>query len=62
MSVENAERLLRLMARDAKLRRKIDEAGQTGFEAVAAQAGASCTSYDVVRAIVRSQQDERAGS
>lgn len=55
MSVENAERLLRFMAKDEALRRKVDAAGQAGFEAVATQAGASCTAYDVVRAVVRNQ-------
>ena len=53
MSIENADRLLRFMDRDSRLREKVRTAGVDGFEDVAAQAGASCTAYDVVCAIAR---------
>ena len=53
MSIENAERLLRFVEKDEALRNKVYEAGPERFEAVATEAGASCTAYDVVRAVLR---------
>ncbi|MCC5872094.1 MAG: Nif11-like leader peptide family natural product precursor [Gammaproteobacteria bacterium] len=53
MSIENAERLLRFIEQDEALRSKVNEAGPENFEAVATAAGASCTAYDVVRAVLR---------
>jgi predicted ribosomally synthesized peptide with nif11-like leader len=52
MSVENAERLIRFMKADPDLQRKVKMAGPDRFEAVTAEAGASCTAYDVVCAVV----------
>lgn len=56
MSIENAERLLRLAEKDEALRLKICEAGPDRFEAVATEANASCTAYDVVRATLRNPE------
>lgn len=53
MSIENAERLLRFIEQDESLRSRVNEAGAENFEAVATAAGASCTAYDVVRAVLR---------
>ncbi|MBH80860.1 MAG: hypothetical protein CMQ49_10175 [Gammaproteobacteria bacterium] len=53
MSVENAERFVRFLAADASLREKVNAAGWEGFQDVSAAAGASCTSFEVVAALVR---------
>ncbi len=58
MSIENAERLLRFIEKDDALRSKVNEAGAENFQAVATAAGASCSAYDVVRAILR-KPDEK---
>lgn len=57
MSIENAERLLRFIEKDEGLRSKVNEAGAENFEAVATAAGASCTAYDVVRAVLRKPEE-----
>lgn len=54
MSIENAERLIRFVQADKKLREKVATAGAENFEEVTAIAGASCTAYDVVCAMIRS--------
>lgn len=53
MSIENAERLLRFMEKDDDLRKRVYAAGPENFQTVAKEAGASCTAYDVVRAVIR---------
>ena len=53
MSVENAERLIRFMKDDPELKEKVRTAGPEKFTAVSNAAGASCTSYDFVCAIIR---------
>ncbi|MEN3951195.1 Nif11-like leader peptide family natural product precursor [Iodidimonas sp. SYSU 1G8] len=52
MSVENAERFIRFMKDDESLQQKIKAAGPEQFEQVSAEAGASCTAYDFVCAVV----------
>lgn len=52
MSVENAERFIRFMKADESLQQKIKAAGPEQFEQVSAEAGASCTAYDFVCAVV----------
>lgn len=58
MSIENAERLLRFVEKDEALRTKVCEAGPDSFEAVATEAGASCSAYDVVRAVLRKPEEK----
>lgn len=58
MSIENAERLLRFVEKDEALRTKVYEAGPDSFEAVATEAGASCSAYDVVRAVLRKPEEK----
>ena len=53
MSIENAERFLRRLEGNAALQEKVRTAGPTGVEAVTAQAGASCTAYELACAVVR---------
>jgi hypothetical protein len=53
VSIENAERFLRRLEGDAALQEKVRTAGPSGFEAVTAQAGASCTAYELACAVVR---------
>ena len=53
MSIENGERLIRLMKDDATLAERVAGAGPEDFEDVTAEAGASATPYDVIRALVR---------
>jgi len=56
MSVENGERFLRLLEADPDLRRKVRESGEAGFLDHSASAGASCTSYEVVSAMIRGME------
>ncbi len=53
MSVENAERLIRFMKEDAELKEKIRTCGADSFTPVSNEAGASCNTYDFVRAVIR---------
>jgi hypothetical protein len=53
MSVENAERFVRFLRNDAELRSKVTAAGWEDFQDVSAAAGASCTSFEVVAALIR---------
>jgi predicted ribosomally synthesized peptide with nif11-like leader len=52
MSVENAERFIRFMKEDPALQQKVKMAGPEKFEDVTAEAGASCSAFDVVCAVV----------
>ena len=54
MSVENGERFIRLLESDPELRRKVSESGVSAFLDHSASAGASCTPYEVVSAMIRS--------
>lgn len=58
MSIENGERMLRFMEKDAKLRKQVSEAGAEKFQEVTAEAGASCTAYEVVRAMIRRKDSQ----
>lgn len=53
MSIENGERFMRALKSDESLRKKVRAAGSDGFPAVSAEAGASCSAYDVVAALLR---------
>lgn len=53
MSIENGERLIRMMKADPELAQRVAGAGADRFEEVSAEAGASATAYDVVAALVR---------
>jgi hypothetical protein len=53
MSIENGERLIRLIKADPALAERVAQAGPDDFEQVTAEAGASATPYDVIRALVR---------
>ena len=53
MSIENGERFIRALESDAKLRDSVRAAGAEGFLEVSAAAGASCSAYDVVAALLR---------
>lgn len=54
MSVQNAERLIRFMQQDEKLKTRVREAGSAEkFEAISGEAGASCSAYDFVVAVVK---------
>ncbi len=61
MSVENAERFVRFLKQDEKLRAKVTEAGWENFQAVSAQAGASCTTFEVVAALIREIDGDQYG-
>jgi len=52
MSVENAERFIRFMKEDPSLAQKAKSAGPENFEQVSAEAGASCTAFDFVCAVI----------
>jgi hypothetical protein len=56
MSVENGERFIRLLETDADLRRKVSESGVSAFLDHSASAGASCTPYEVVSAMIRGME------
>ena len=53
MSIENGERLIRLIKADPELAARVAAAGDDDFEEVTAEAGASATPYDVIAALVR---------
>ena len=53
MSVENGERFIRMLKDNADLRKKVRAAGDTGFIELSTAAGASCTTFEVVSAMVR---------
>ena len=53
MSIENGERFMRALESDESLRKKVKVAGPDGFLSVSAEAGASCSAYDVVAALLR---------
>ena len=53
MSVQNADRLIRFMKDDKDLQKKVLQSGPENFEAVTAEAGASCTAYDLVCAVAK---------
>ena len=53
MSVENAERFVRYLRDNAELRSKVNTAGWESFQDVSAGAGASCTTFEVVAALIR---------
>ncbi|MDE0061449.1 MAG: Nif11-like leader peptide family natural product precursor [Gammaproteobacteria bacterium] len=53
MSIENGERFMRALKSDESLRKKVRAAGSDGFLVVSAEAGASCSAYDVVAALLR---------
>ncbi len=53
MSIENGERFIRVLRSDQSLRDRVREAGGDGFNEVSAAAGASCSAYDVVVALLR---------
>lgn len=53
MSVENGERFIRLLKSDPELREKVRQEGWEHFLDVSAAAGASCTTFEVVAALIR---------
>lgn len=53
MSVENGERFVRLLQDDTQLREAVRTQGAEKFEEIAAAAGASCTTFEVVVALLR---------
>ncbi len=58
MSIENGERMIRMLKENETLRSAIKERGQTEFETVSAEAGASATAFDVVAAFIRSIEND----
>lgn len=58
MSVENGERFIRLLKSDPKLRTRVKEVGWENFLEVSAKAGASCTTYEVVAALIREIEND----
>ena len=57
MSIENGERFIRALKSDQALRDKVRDAGSSeGFLEVSAGAGASCSAYDVVAALLRQME------
>jgi len=58
MSIENGERFIRFLKSDPKLREKVNEEGWERFQDVSAQAGASCTTYEVVAALIREIEND----
>ena len=61
MSVENAERFVRFLREDANLRAKVNAAGWENFQDVSAEAGASCTTFEVVAALIRDIESNNYG-
>lgn len=53
MSIENGERFIRKLESDPELREKVRAEGREDFEKVSAEAGASCSAYDAVAALVK---------
>ncbi len=58
MSVQNGERLIRFLRSDSRLREKVKDAGWEKFQDVTAEAGASCTTYEVVAALIREIEND----
>jgi hypothetical protein len=58
MSIENGERFIRLMKSDPELRERVKGEGWKRFGEVSAKAGASCTTYEVVAALIREIEAE----
>ncbi len=56
MSIENGERFIRALKSDQALRDKVRDVGSEGFLEVSAGAGASCSAYDVVAALLRQME------
>jgi hypothetical protein len=56
MSVENGERFIRLLRQDESLREKVRTGGENDFLAVSEAAEASCTTYEVVAALLREME------
>ena len=56
MSIENGERFIRALKSDQALRDKVRDVGGEGFLEVSAGAGASCSAYDVVVALLRQME------
>jgi hypothetical protein len=61
VSIENAERFLRRLEGNAELQERVRRAGPDGLEAVTAEAGASCTAYELVCAVTRGMAGARGG-
>ena len=53
MSVENGERFIRLLKSNPQLREQVRDEGWEQFQEVSAKAGASCTTFEVVAAMIR---------
>lgn len=53
MSIENGQRLLRLLSDNAALRDQVKQQGDAAFEAISASVGASATAWEVVVAAIR---------
>ncbi|MDH3643279.1 MAG: hypothetical protein OES38_14350 [Gammaproteobacteria bacterium] len=58
MSIENGERFIRFLKSDPKLREQVKEEGWERFQDVSAEAGASCTTYEVVAALIREIEND----
>lgn len=58
MSIQNAERMLRLMTSDADLRARVCAAGPDNFEAVTREVGASCTGYEIAYAVSKLMESD----
>ncbi len=56
MSIENGERFIRALKSDDSLRDRVRAAGPDGFPRISAEAGASCSAYDVVAALLRQME------
>ncbi|MFZ8990869.1 MAG: Nif11-like leader peptide family natural product precursor [Pseudohongiellaceae bacterium] len=57
MSVENGERFIKLLQQDPELRNKLRQDGESAFLDISAEAGASCTPFEVVSAMLRAMED-----
>jgi hypothetical protein len=53
MSIENGARFARLLRQDQTLRERLREEGEERFEDISAAAGASCTAFEFVAAMLR---------
>jgi len=62
MSIENGERFLRRLESDTQLREKVRIEGRADFEKVSAEAGASCSAYDAVAALVKRLDRQSEGA
>jgi len=57
MSVETGERFIKLLQQDPELRNKLRQDGESAFLDISAEAGASCTPFEVVSAMLRAMED-----